>query len=170
VKHSISPKEAARLFNYDPVSGKLFWKVATGKRSFGEAGNKGKHGVRVRVYGRHYMAHRIAFAIFYGRWPVELIDHINGDPLDNRIQNLREASHAQNMANRKKKNGAQSPFLGVEKHHDKWRAACRKDGKSHRSGVFLCHAEAAREYDKMAVALHGAFARPNFPALVGETK
>ena len=170
MRPEISPEEAARIFIYDPLTGKLFWRAAIGRRSKGEAGCCRSAGVEVKVYGRAYGAHRIAFAVFYGRWPIGFIDHVNGDPHDNRIGNLREATHGQNMANRKKTKKAKSPFLGVEENHGKWRASCRKDGNNHRSTRFSCHAAAAIEYDKMAVSLHGKFARPNFPALVGWCK
>ena len=60
--------------------------------------------VNLRYGGKQYrtMGHRIAWFLYYGYWPEHYLDHINGDKKDNRITNLREATHTQNMANRGK--------------------------------------------------------------------
>lgn len=57
---------------------------------------------RGRVYGKNYAAHRVVFFLYHGRWPDGEIDHINGDRLDNRPPNLREADRSLNSANRGK--------------------------------------------------------------------
>ena len=64
------------------------------------------------VDGQMVLAHRAAWAMHYGRWPTGLIDHINGDPADNRISNLRECNNAQNLANGAARAGT-SKFKGV---------------------------------------------------------
>jgi hypothetical protein len=104
-------------------------------------------------------------AIINGAWPDKQVDHINGDPADNRAENLRLASAAENARNIGSKGGT-SQFCGVhlDKSNNKWAAMCRDDdGKRRWLGHFTCEAEAARAYDMAASRWHGPFARLNFP-------
>lgn len=61
--------------------------------------HKGKGYFQLSFGGKQYLAHRIIWAMHHGRSPTGVIDHINGKPWDNRIENLREATHAQNRWN-----------------------------------------------------------------------
>ena len=62
--------------------------------------NNGKGYKQVTVLGRRIYVHRIAFFLYYGRWPKDQIDHINRDNTDNSINNLRECSRSENHRNR----------------------------------------------------------------------
>ena len=92
------------------------------------------------------------------------LDHSNGDPLDNRIENLRPATHQQNMRNRKPQGGT-SRYKGVwrDKRKRKWRACISYNGKVIHLGTFTDEIEAARAYDGAARRLSDSFARCNFP-------
>ena len=57
--------------------------------------------IQIRFDGKFYMAHRLAWLITNGAWPIEHIDHINGVHDDNCITNLREASHSLNLQNQR---------------------------------------------------------------------
>ena len=72
--------------------------------------------------GVRLMAHRVAWAIYYGVWPTGMIDHINGDGLDNRICNLRDVTHKENARNSRRKATNKSGCSGVmrDKHKKKW--------------------------------------------------
>jgi hypothetical protein len=96
------------------------------------------------------------------------VDHINHDPLDNRRCNLRICTKAQNLLNRKvsdkERERKSSNYKGVYwlKSHNSWRAVLRVNGV-YRSKIRSCEVEAAKEYDKMALAHAGEFACLNFP-------
>ena len=97
--------------------------------------------------------------------PEIVIDHINGDTLDNRKANLRFATVAQNAQNRNKVKGCSSKYLGVTYHKrdERWQTQVRHNGKRHYVGLYLTEEEAARAYDIKAKELHKEFARLNFP-------
>ena len=100
-----TPALLRELLSYNPDTGLLHWlkPVAQRIKVGAEAGCKGPGGYRVvRVLGANYLAHRVAWAIHYGEWPAENIDHFDGNPSDNTIGNLRLATPAENNANRRK--------------------------------------------------------------------
>lgn len=97
---------------------------------------------------------------------VRMVDHWDGDGLNCQEYNLREATTAQNGANRGKQGiPSSSQFKGVYWHKGKgsWRALIQVDGKRSYLGQFADEAEAAMAYDAAARAAFGAFARLNFP-------
>lgn len=94
------------------------------------------------------------------------IDHINGDPSDNRRENLRVATRSQNCANRRDYK-SKSGFRGVHSSRNKsnaWSARITLNGVAKTGGTFRTAEEAARRYDEMAQEAFGAFAILNFPA------
>jgi hypothetical protein len=92
--------------------------------------------------------------------PDEVVDHINGDPLDNRRCNLRACTHSQNMMNRDAAPSNSSGYKGVYWHRSDrcWRAVMRKEYR----GSFADPIDAALAYDLAALSECGAFARLNF--------
>lgn len=91
------------------------------------------------------------------------VDHINGDPLDNRRANLRLCTHAENMRNRRKHRGFANPYKGVLAQSGRFYARICSGGRYYPLGGFAAAEEAARAYDAAARRLHGEFARLNFP-------
>lgn len=93
------------------------------------------------------------------------VDHIDGDGLNNRRENLRLATPAQNSANMRARPGSLSGFKGVtwSKNAKRWRAKIRANGRHRHLGYFTSEEEAARAYDDAARELHGEFACVNFP-------
>lgn len=90
-------------------------------------------------------------------------DHINGDKLDNRRENLRVCTRSENMANCGLKKSNKSGYKGVHwsKNNKNWRVQIRKDGKYVYQRYFHNILDAARAYNKVALKYHGEFARLN---------
>lgn len=105
------------------------------------------------------LMHRL---IFGNRSP-ELIDHINGNKLDNRRCNLRGCSNSQNQMNRQVSKNKSSQYKGVHWASDrgKWRALIQKDKATYRLGDFETEDAAAIAYNEKALQLFGTFARLN---------
>lgn len=147
------------LLRYDQHSGMFTWKVDRGgtAKAGSPAGRLDTKGyLQIGVDGRRYKAQLLAWLYVYGvvqPW----LDHKNGIPCDDRINNLREATRSQNMANKKVirrgLKGATSQPGG------RWQARIRKDGQSIHLGIFQTEAEAHAAYIGAARAIYGEFAR-----------
>jgi hypothetical protein len=124
---------------YDEKTGKFFWYDNGPKRYRGEeAGWRMKSGhIRIKLDGHAYLAHRLAWFLAHGTWP-ELLDHINQNPADNRIENLREASRYTNRLNSRLGKNNKSGYTGVFLHKvtGKWGAVASINGKQKHFGVF----------------------------------
>lgn len=175
---------AADLHTYlecDFNTWKLFWKARPADM-FGSAGlakrwnerYAGKeaftapcgHGYRVgKIKRTRHQAHRVVFALFHGRWPSALIDHIDLDKMNNRPENLREATRLQNAWNKGLTKQNTSGFKGVSFHAGtgRWISQVWCEGKSNFLGRYDTPEAAALAYDAKAIELHGEYAQLNFP-------
>lgn len=117
------------LFLYDPQTGQLTRRI--GKRAGKSAGTFKKGYISVYADQHSYLAHRIIWAMQTGAWPKEELDHINRNKADNRLENLRLASHSENCQNR-------GQSLGVYFHSQskKWRAYVYRKRKTISLGYF----------------------------------
>ncbi len=107
-----------------------------GKEAFTTDHRKGYR--RGMIFGRSYLAHRVIWALTTGAWPPEEIDHINGVKDDNRIENLRAVTRAENLRNQAIYSNNTSGVVGVDWHkRDKrWTAQIRVDNKQIYLGYF----------------------------------
>ena len=159
----ITSDELKQRLHYDPESGVFTWLPGGGPRARGIAGTvySNQRGTyrNIRVLGEVHGAHRLAYLYMTGGWPPEFIDHINGNGLDNRWENLRAATRSQNLANRQKPTKSKSGFKGVQQiSPHSWQASIRKDNKSYYLGLFTSPEEAHEAYKAAARELHGEFA------------
>ena len=116
---------------------------------------------RISFLNTHKYVHQIIFLYHHGFIP-KYIDHINGNSLDNRIENLREATQSLNNANSKLAKSNTSGIKGVTWRKDtkKWAAQIMKDKKNYSLGSFQNIEDAATAYRIAAEKLFGEFARP----------
>lgn len=118
--------------------------------------SRGKTYVRAKIARAAVQLHRFLMA----PPPDMVVDHINGDTLDNRRSNLRVCTVAQNSRNKSGWSGRR--FKGVYERQGRWRAIVMKDGKQLQAGAFASPIEAAVAYDIAAREAYGEYARPNF--------
>lgn len=151
------------LLNYNAETGTFTWRVRMGPNAPEESktGCANKRGnVRIKIKGRHYLAHRLAWLYVHGEWPPDEIDHINGIRSDNRIVNLRPATRSQNQRNIGRRSDNSSGVKGVtwHKHARKWQAQIQTNGKNVYLGRFDNVSDAAEAYSRAAAERHGEFA------------
>jgi hypothetical protein len=168
-----------QLMEYNPGTGELRWKPRTpdmfrpgrtsseancaawNRRYAGQLLGNGVKRHQVKVEGRQHIVHRLAWLLHYGTWPINELDHINGDPSDNRIVNLREATKAQNGWNRgpmaKNKLGVKG--ISYVAKHKFYIAQMTVNSKKIYIGSFKSLDEAKAAYEKASKLYHGEFAR-----------
>lgn len=139
-------QELKRLFSYDPETGNLYCKeqYRTGLKEGDKVGNLDSGYLKFSFYGKYYGCHRVAWFLYYGHWP-NVIDHINGNPSDNRIVNLRNVTHAQNMQNKSRHRSGR--LLGTTKtDSNRWQSKIRVNRKDIHIGTFDTELEAHEAY------------------------
>jgi len=143
---------------YDSNTGEFFWLVKTARSVPGQkAGWLNDSGYRlISVNGKKYRAHHLAWFFTHGVWPVDQLDHINGVRDDNRIDNLREATDAQNRQNMAKRVDNKSGHIGVywAEWAGKWRAEIKAGGIRRRLGYFDSINDAITAYMNAKAQIH----------------
>lgn len=152
------------LLEYEPEMGVFRWKVTKCWRSpaGSEAGTINNHGRRaIMVDQKLYTAHRLAWFYIHGEWPEQEIDHINCDPADNRLCNLRLATSSQNKCNSRRPINNKSGFKGVyyNRRLGRFGAQIAINKKHKWLGLFDTAEAAHAAYCQAASNLHGEFAR-----------
>lgn len=147
--------------------GNLFWKKSPARRIRvgSEAGCLDSKGYKFFGFrGKLYRTHRVIYFLFHGTWP-KVVDHIDGNRINNLIENLRAATNQENLRNMKS-HGGSSRFKGVSyrprNKNKKYEAQIMIDRKYLHLGSFVNEEEAAKAYDEAAVKYFGDFAKLNF--------
>lgn len=142
---AVTIEELRERLDFCPSTGLISWKKSRYRNRIGQVTNSldSRGYVQIKVCGRVIKGHRLAWALHYGEWPNQDIDHINGVRHDNRIENLREVSNALNCQNKRAPlPGNKTGFLGVTYQAGAYRATVTLNRKQHHLGRFAT-AEAA---------------------------
>jgi hypothetical protein len=147
-KHGLTQSELKSALHYNPQTGVFTWlrPPKRGKhKAGGIAGGPSNGYIDICIDRKRFKAHRLAWFYVHGEWPAGLIDHINNDPSDNRIENLRIADRAENGWNARRKRNNKSGVTGVyyAKREGLWVAEIFARGKKHSLGHFKTKEEAA---------------------------
>lgn len=164
IKIDLSREYLREIFNYNSDTGEVTWRVRTSIRNMvgNRVGTVNKNGYHiVTINYRRYRLHRLIWIYLHGAISNYMdIDHINGNPSDNRQANLRLASRSQNNANiGRRKKLASSKYKGVcfDKSKNKWKAQIDYLGKHYNLGRFPTEELAYGAYCNKARELHKSF-------------
>ena len=134
----LTQEELKEWLDYNPETGAFSRKKYASKK-YG-CGTIDEHGyMQISVKHKVYRAHRLAWLWVYGKFPEKIIDHINGNKLDNRICNLRDVCKSVNGLNVNK-------YKGFHKHQNKFRSRIKVFGKTIDLGVFDTPEQARNAY------------------------
>lgn len=152
-------------FSYSPSTG-AFERTAkrSGPNPQSRTGSRNGGGyLRLRFFSKKHYVHVLAWAHYHGRWSRLSIDHIDGDTSNNKIENLREATHQQNCCNRRRRVNNLSGVKGVcwDRQHNKYRVQITANGRRVFQALASTLDEAADIYEKHSAIHHGAFSRPD---------
>ena len=109
---------------------------------------------------QQFPVHRVVFALHHGRWPEGVVDHINGDPLDNRVTNLRECEQWQNAMNkryRREKTPLDLPTGVSNCARGQYKVKLVHKNTIHTLGPFSTVEEAAQAYRDLSNEVRGEF-------------
>lgn len=157
---TLTQKLLRELFYYK--DGNLYWKNApSGKiKKDSIVGTINAHGYRVtKINYKGYRVHRLIYLYHHGYLP-DIVDHIDGNKLNNNIENLREVTQTQNQHNRKINKSNTSGIKGVYWHKTKkkWLAGCSHNGKWKNFGPFATKEEAEKTIREFREKIHGIYA------------
>ena len=156
-----------QLLNYDPLTGIFTWKVSRNRRiKIGQVAGYTNSPVphrRIEIDGKSFGEHRLAWLYVYGYFPSGVIDHIDGNPSNNRINNLRDCTHSENLRNTKLSKTNTSEDKGVYWHtrDSVWYASASFMGKLHHLGCFTNKADAITARKRLESDNFGKFSYGN---------
>jgi len=173
-KRHPTPDVLRELLDYDPDAGIFIWKRRSahmfpssrtariwntryaGKQTFNRLNPSGYHAGAVLEVG--LLAHRVAYALHHGRWPLGEIDHINRIKTDTRIVNLRDVSRAQNEMNKPASSRSSTGVRGVyvDRRRGGFNATVHISGKAMHLGRFLDLASAVAAREQAIAAIKDA--------------
>jgi hypothetical protein len=162
-KSDLTAKELRSRLDYDPITGIFRYKVVPECQHKIKVGDiagyiREKRYLVIKIDGKAYYAHRLAWLYVYGAWPTNLIDHEDTNKLNNSLSNLRPANQSKNKANAPKPKNNTSGFKGVVKCKNRWKAQITYQQQVMYLGLFDTKEKAHAAYLEKARELHGEFA------------
>ena len=164
-----------QLLDYDPETGVFIWKerpvsmfksvhnqrMWNSKLAGKKAGGSDGRYWQILIFSKRHLAHRLAWLHVHGVYPEGFLDHVNCDGTDNRIKNLRQVTHSQNLANTRLRSNNKSGVKGVywNKASGKWHARIEFHGKVLFSKYFNDLSEAKASVCQARKHIHGQYAR-----------
>lgn len=166
----ISPERIREVLDYDYENGALRWKGRpTARPSWNArftgkiAGHKDKTTgyMAIRIDGKLFLAHRVAWAHVYGEWPEDEIDHRNRVGADNRLLNMRPATRNDNLGNRSVPINSKSGIKGVswDSKKKKWMVRVTRQGVRYYFGTYSSIDEARKASDAGMKNVYGEYAK-----------
>ena len=157
----LTQKELKQVLSYDEGSGEFTWLITASPTAVmgSRAGTDRFNGTRIRVNNKIYQAHRLVWLYIYGEFPENLIDHIDCNPLNNKLLNLRDATSSENGFNTRIRVSNTSGYKGVswDKEKQKWKAQATIRGKATALGYFETALLASAAYNTFVKDNHGDF-------------
>lgn len=153
----LTAERLRELLHYDPLTGVFTWLKRRGFKAVvgSVAGTEERGYIRIYLNGRNYRAHRLAVLYMTGEWPSHQVDHKYGIRHDNRWDELRRATNAENGQNqRRARSDNKCCLLGVYARGDKWRAQIRLGGKKRYLGLYKTPEQAHAAYLEAKARLH----------------
>lgn len=156
-------KQAERfrhLFDYDPWTGSLKWRNPTARniKKGQPAGSKDRHGYRKLIAdGKTLLVHRVIWCMCHGEMPKGLIDHVNGNRADNRIDNLRLATRSQNSVNSTRARGSTGVRGITRLKSGLYRTQIKSRGRVRYLGSYTEISEAREVFELAHQLVHGNF-------------
>lgn len=160
LRDSLTAERLREVLRYDPDTGVFRWRQRMSSRApTGAVAGCSRPSARyvlIRIDGVVHAAHRLAWLYVHGRWPSNGMDHRNGATTDNRIENLREANHAENAQNQGVRRDNPSGHVGVawDTKTRKWHSRIRHNGKDIHLGYHAHIEEAVAERVAAKARIH----------------
>jgi HNH endonuclease/AP2 domain len=161
-RRRITHARLLEVLHYDSETGEFRWieRMSRSVKAGDIAGTLHTDGYRrIRIKGRDYLAHHLAWLYMIGQRCSAFIDHSDGDPSNNRWNNLRRATASQNGANARRHRNNGCGFKGVSRTRGRWCARIYKHRRRYHLGIFSTPQEAHAAYMAAARKLFGEFAR-----------
>jgi len=166
-KSFITAEYVRSIFYYDKQLGVLIWKERydvpkewNTRYANKIAGTNSKSNRwQILINNKKYIRYHLIWVYHHGYWSIKAIDHIDGNSMNDKIENLREATDSQNAGNSKIPYTNTTGLKGVCKYRSKWRAQIRVNGPKVWLGDFNCPAAASFAYQIASDIHFGEFAR-----------
>jgi len=139
----LTQEKLKELMSYDTHTGAFKWEISRGSAKKGRIADStstclsGKTYINIMIDGKSYRAHRLAWLYTTGEFPINEIDHIDGNGLNNRFGNLEQATDESNAKNNRMYSSNKSGVTGVREKNNKWISYINNNGRQYSLGCFM---------------------------------